>query len=164
MPINGRPRLHPPIPPSYFGNVFFTASSISLSENLQSEPFEDTVERVHGELQKMDDEYLRSALDYLKSLPDVTAARRETETFQCPNLNINNWMRLSMHDVDFGRGCPMYTGVANIIHEGKIYLLRTPSDDGSLSLISCLETSHMEYFEKHLYQGLMPNDKIKARY
>ncbi|KAL4334717.1 hypothetical protein GQ457_07G038060 [Hibiscus cannabinus] len=164
MPINGRPRLQPPIPPSYFGNVFFTASSVSLSGNLQSEPFEDTVKRVHEALQRMDDEYLRSALDYLEALPDITAARREAETIQCPNLNINNWMRLPMHDADFGWGCPIYTGLANIIHEGKIYLLRTPSDDGSLSLIACLETSHLEHFEKHLYQGLIPNDKIKARY
>ncbi|KAK8641065.1 hypothetical protein V6N13_010495 [Hibiscus sabdariffa] len=164
MPINGRPRLHPPLPSSYFGNVFFTASSISLSRNLQSEPFEDTVKRVHGALQRMDDEYLRSALDYLETLPDITAARREAGTFQCPNININNWMQLPMHDADFGWGCPIYTGLANIIHEGKIYLVRTPSDDQSLSLIACLETSHMKHFEKHLYQGLMSNDKIKARY
>ncbi|KAK8550501.1 hypothetical protein V6N13_119018 [Hibiscus sabdariffa] len=140
------------------------ASSISLSGNLQSESFEDTVKQVHGALQRMDNEYLRSALDYLETLPDITAARREVKTFQCPNLNINNWMRLPMHDADFGWGCPIYTGLANIIHEGKIYLLRTPSDDGSLSLIACLETSHLEHFEKHLYQGLIPNDKIKARY
>ncbi|KAK8496112.1 hypothetical protein V6N12_046679 [Hibiscus sabdariffa] len=132
MPFNGRSRLHPPLPSSYFGNVFFAASSISLSGNLQSEPFEDTVERVHGALQRMDDEYLRSALDYLEALPDITVARREAETFQCPNLNFNNWMRLPMHDADFGWGCPIYAGPANIIHEGKMYLLRTPTHDGMM--------------------------------
>ncbi|KAK8496110.1 hypothetical protein V6N12_046678 [Hibiscus sabdariffa] len=139
MPINGRPRLHPPL-------------------KLH------TVERVHGALQRMDDEYLRSALDCLEVMPDITVGRSEAETFPCPNLYINNWLRLPMHDADFGWGCPIYAGPANIIHEGNLYLLRTPTDDGSLSLIACLETSHMEQFEKHIYDGLMPIDKIMARY
>ncbi|KAK8641064.1 hypothetical protein V6N13_010494 [Hibiscus sabdariffa] len=69
------------LPSSYVGNVFFTASSISLSGNLQSEPFVDTVERVHGALQRMDDEYLRSALDCLEVMPDITVGRSEAETF-----------------------------------------------------------------------------------
>ena len=112
----------------------------------------------------MDNEYLRSALDYLEKLPDITAARRQPQTFQCPNLNIINWMRLPIHDANFGWGRPIYMGPANVVHEGKIYLLPSPTDDGSLSLVACLETSHMKLFQKHLYEGLMEFDKIRARY
>ncbi|KAG4144705.1 hypothetical protein ERO13_D05G054200v2 [Gossypium hirsutum] len=164
MPTNGRPRLHPPLPSRYVGNAMFTASLIALSENLQSEPFVNTLERVHGTLRRMDNEYLRSALDYLEILPDITAARRAPDTFQCPNLNIINWIRLSIHDADFGWGRPIYMGPANIVHEGKIYLLPSPTDDGSLSVVACLQTAHMKLFEKHLYEGLMSFDTIKARY
>ncbi|PPS04214.1 hypothetical protein GOBAR_AA16458 [Gossypium barbadense] len=102
MPTNGRLRLHPPLPSRYVGNAIFTASLIALSGNLQSESFVNTLERVHGTLRRMDNEYPRSALDYLETLSDITAARRAPDTFQCPNLNIINWIRLSIHDADFG--------------------------------------------------------------
>ncbi|GMI92501.1 hydroxycinnamoyl-CoA shikimate/quinate hydroxycinnamoyl transferase [Hibiscus trionum] len=164
VPTNGRPRLRPPLPASYLGNAICTASPIALSGDLQSEPFIDTLERVHGALQRMDNEYIRSALDYLETLPDLTPVRRGPDTFQCPNLNIVNWMRLPLYDADFGWGRPIHMGPANVVLEGKIYLLPTATDDGSLSVVACLETSHMKLFEKHLYEGLMSFDTIKARY
>ncbi|XVE97447.1 hypothetical protein REPUB_Repub03eG0020500 [Reevesia pubescens] len=142
----------------------FTASLTALSGSLQSEPFINTIELIHGALKRMDNEYLRSALDYLEKLPDITVARRGPQTFRCPNLNIINWMRLPIHDADFGWGHPIYMGPANVVHEGKIYLLPSATDDGSLTLVSCLETSHMKLFQKHLYEGLMVFDKIMARY
>ncbi|TYH68357.1 hypothetical protein ES332_D06G253300v1 [Gossypium tomentosum] len=164
MPINGRPRLHPPLPSTYVGNAVFAASLIALSGNLQSEPFLNTLERVHGTLKRMNNEYLRSTLDYLETLPDITTVRRKPDTYQCPNLNINKWTRLSTYDADFGWGRPIYMGPANVVHEGKIYILSSPIDDGSLSLVACLQTAHMKLFEKHLYEGLKSFDNIKARY
>ncbi|OMO90846.1 Transferase [Corchorus olitorius] len=164
MPTNGRPRLRPPLPSGYLGNVMFVASLTALSGNLQSEPFMKTMERIHGALKRMDDEYLRSALDYLEKLPDITNFRRGAHTFQCPNVNIINWTRLPLYGADFGCGRPIYVGPANVVHEGKIYLLPSPDSDGSLSLIACLDASHMENFQKHLYQGLMSFDRIKARF
>ncbi|TYG66202.1 hypothetical protein ES288_D06G249000v1 [Gossypium darwinii] len=164
MPTDGRPRLHPPLPSTYLGNAMFAASLIALSRNLQSEPFVNTLERVHGTLQRMNNEYLRSALDYLETLPDITVARRTPDTYHCPNLSINKWTRLSLYDADFGWGRPIYMGPANIVHEGKIYILPSPTNDGSLSLVACLQTAHMKLFEKHLYEGLKSFDKIKARY
>ncbi|MBA0774204.1 hypothetical protein Gotri_009426 [Gossypium trilobum] len=164
MPTNGRPRLHPPLPSSYLGNVIFMASSIALSGNLQSEPFVNTLERVHGALARMDNEYLRSAIDYLETLPDIKAARGKPETYQCPGLFINKWSRLPLHDADFGWGRPLYAGPPNVVSEGKIFLLPSPTDDGSLSLVACLQTPHMKPFEEHLYQGLMSFDNKKARY
>ncbi|XVE71152.1 hypothetical protein DITRI_Ditri10aG0127600 [Diplodiscus trichospermus] len=164
MPTSGRLRLRPPLPLGYMGNAMFTASLIALSGNLQSEPFISTIEKIHGTLKRMDNEYLRSAVDYLETLPDITAARRGPQTFQCPNLNIINWMRLPLYDADFGWGRPIHMGPANVVHEGKIYLLPSPTDDGSLSLVACLESSCMKLFRKHLYEGIMELDKIRARY
>nr|KJB68258.1 hypothetical protein B456_010G234900 [Gossypium raimondii] len=164
MPINGRPRLHPPLSSTYVGNATFAGSLITLSRNLQLEPFVNTLERVHETLKRMNNEYLRSALDYLETLPDITVAKRKLDTYQCPNLNINKWTRLSIYDIDFGWGRPIYMGPANVVHEGKIYILPSPTDDGSLSLVACLQTAHMKLFGKHLYEGLKSFDKIKARY
>ncbi|XVE71162.1 hypothetical protein DITRI_Ditri10aG0128300 [Diplodiscus trichospermus] len=163
MPINGRPRLHPPLPSGYLGNAIFLASLIALYGNLQSEPFINTIEKIHGKLKRMDDEYLRSALDYLEELSDISVVRRGPQHFQCPNLSINNWMRFPLYNANFGWGRPIYMGLANVAPEGKMCLLPSPTDDGSLSLIACLQTSHMKLFRKHLYEGLMAFDKIRAR-
>ncbi|KAK6236953.1 hypothetical protein SCA6_012290 [Theobroma cacao] len=76
----------------------------------------NTIERIHGALKRMDNEYLRSALDYLEKVPDITAAWREVHTFQCPNLRINDWMRFPLHDANFGWGRPIYMGPAYVVH------------------------------------------------
>ncbi|XVE71156.1 hypothetical protein DITRI_Ditri10aG0127800 [Diplodiscus trichospermus] len=162
MPVNGRPRLHPPLPSGYQGNAIFLASLVALSGNLQSEPFINTIEKIHGAVKRMNNEYLRSAIDYLEKLPDITAVRRGPEAFQCPNLSINNWMRLPIYDADFGWGRPIYMGPANVAPEGKIYLLPSPNGDGTLSLVACLETSHVKLFQKHFFEGLVAFEKIGA--
>ncbi|XVF35581.1 hypothetical protein REPUB_Repub18cG0158300 [Reevesia pubescens] len=163
IPTNGRPRLQPPLPPSYLGNVIFWATSIALSGNLKSESFTNTIERIHKSIKQMDNEYMRSALDYLETVPNMTTLRG-ANTFKCPSLSIINWMGLHLHEADFGWRRPIYMGPAYVIHEGKIYLLLNPTMDGSLSLIACLQNSHMELFQKHFYEGLMSIDQIKARF
>ncbi|OMO70075.1 Transferase [Corchorus olitorius] len=164
LPTNGRTRLQPPLPSGYLGNVVFMASLTALSGNLQSEPFMKTVERIHGAVNRMDDEYLRSALDYLEILLDITTVRRGAQSFQCPNLTIINWMGFFPNAANFGWGQPIYVGPANVAQEGKIFLVPSPESNGSVSLIACLDASHMENFQKHLYEGLMSFDKIKARF
>ncbi|KAK8350687.1 hypothetical protein V6Z12_A06G225100 [Gossypium hirsutum] len=122
-------KLHMPI--NGLGNAMFLASLIALSGNLQSEPFVNTLERVHGTLKRMNNEYLRSALDYLETLPDTTVSSREPDIYQCSNLSINKWTLLSIYDADFGWGRPIYMGPENVVHEGKIYTLPSPTDDGA---------------------------------
>ena len=47
---------------------------------------------------RMDNEYLRSTLDYLELQPDLKALVRGSHTFRCPNLGITIWVRLPFHD------------------------------------------------------------------
>ncbi|XP_017983865.1 PREDICTED: shikimate O-hydroxycinnamoyltransferase [Theobroma cacao] len=164
IPIDGRSKLHPPLPPGYLGNVIFIAATTALSGDLQSEPFADTIQRINRMVKRMDDKYMRSALDYIESVPDMKTLMRGAHTFQSPNLSINSWMRLPLYAADFGWGRPMHVGLANVIHEGKICIVPSPVDDGSLSLVVCLETSHMKQFEKCLYDFLLPFAKLNARY
>ncbi|KAI3853788.1 hypothetical protein MKX03_027818 [Papaver bracteatum] len=62
---NGRSRLRPP--PSYFGNVLFNATPIAVSGDLFSKPLKYIAGRIHDAILRMDDDYLRSALDYCRS-------------------------------------------------------------------------------------------------
>lgn len=148
---DGRFRLNPQLPPGYLGNVLFTTTVTGLSGEGQSKPLARTMERIREALRRMDDEYLRSALDYIRAQPDLNALKRGPHTYASPNLNIVSRIRLPVHDADFGWGRPLFMGPARVFCEGNAYLLRSPDTDGSLSLFLCLEMQHMPAFEKCLY-------------
>ncbi|XWS11702.1 hypothetical protein CRYUN_Cryun37aG0021600 [Craigia yunnanensis] len=73
----------------------------NLAGDLQSKPTWYTAGRIHDALVRMDNDYLRSALDYLELQLDLSALVRGPRTFRCPNLAITSWPRLPIHDADF---------------------------------------------------------------
>ncbi|KAK8513563.1 hypothetical protein V6N12_052741 [Hibiscus sabdariffa] len=152
IPIDGRSRLRPPLPQGYLGNVIFMSATIASHGEIQSESFSDTAKRIKNILKRMDDEYLRSAIDYMEKVPNVKAPVRGARGFQCPNLSINSWTWLPLYDADFGWGRPVWLGPAKVSQDGKTYILPSPVKDGSLSVVSCLDTCHMKEFGQLLYK------------
>ncbi|KAL3617703.1 hypothetical protein CASFOL_038024 [Castilleja foliolosa] len=148
---DGRSRLIPPLPQGYFGNVIFTATPLAVSGDLKSKPVWYAASKIHDALGRMDNEYLRSALDYLELQPDLKALVRGAHTFRCPNLGITSWVRLPIHDADFGWGRPIFMGPGGIAYEGLSFVLPSSTDDGSLSIAISLQSEHMKVFEKVLY-------------
>ncbi|GFP91743.1 shikimate o-hydroxycinnamoyltransferase [Phtheirospermum japonicum] len=61
------------------------------------------------------------------------------------------WVRLPIHDADFGWGRPIFMGPGGIAYEGLSFVLPSPTNDGSLSVAISLQTEHMKVFEKLLY-------------
>ncbi|KAL1554100.1 shikimate O-hydroxycinnamoyltransferase [Salvia divinorum] len=149
---DGRFRLQPPLPQGYFGNVIFTATPMAVAGELESKPVWYGASKIHDALARMDNEYLRSALDYLELQPDLKALVRGAHTFRCPNLGITSWVRLPIHDADFGWGRPIFMGPGGIAYEGLSFVLPSPSNDGSLSVAISLQAEHMKVFEKLLYE------------
>ncbi|XP_077222606.1 shikimate O-hydroxycinnamoyltransferase-like [Tasmannia lanceolata] len=149
--VDSRFRLRPTLPLGYFGNAIFPATPIAVSGDLQSRPLTYAVGKIHDELVRMDDEYLRSALDYLELQPDLSALARGPHTYECPNIKITSWSRLPIYDADFGWGRPIFMGHGGITSEGQAYVLPSPTNDGSFSLAIVLQSDHMQRFEKYLY-------------
>ncbi|KAE8717027.1 Shikimate O-hydroxycinnamoyltransferase [Hibiscus syriacus] len=152
IPVDGRSRINPPLPQGYFGHVIFLAALIAEAGDLRTESFADTMKRIHGRLKEINDEYLRSAIDYIEEVSDLNTLVRGPHTFRCPNLAVNPWIWLPIYDANFGWGRPIYMGPANVVQEGKIFIIPSPSNDGTLSLVTRLETSHMKLFGKLLYE------------
>ncbi|OMO74038.1 Transferase [Corchorus olitorius] len=151
---DGRARLRPPLPPGYFGNVIFTATPIAVAGELMSKPTWYAAGKIHDALVRMDNDYLKSALDYLELQPDLSALVRGAHTFKCPNLGITSWSRLPIHDADFGWGRPIFMGPGGIPYEGLSFVLPSPTNDGSLSVAIALQTEHMKLFEKIFYDDI----------
>ncbi|KAJ4709569.1 Hydroxycinnamoyl-CoA shikimate/quinate hydroxycinnamoyl transferase [Melia azedarach] len=157
IPTNGRSRLNPPLHPGFFGNVVFITTSSALSGDIQSEPLIDTVERIHTTMKRMDDEYLKSALAYLKQLPDPTILRRGAYTYKCPNLNISHLIHTGMCNADFGWGRAMLMRTI-AVSDGVIQIIPNSSNDGSFSVLVNLETRHLQLFKK-LFYGIFEHFK-----
>ncbi|GMN72130.1 hypothetical protein TIFTF001_054186 [Ficus carica] len=92
----------------------------------------------------MDNDYLRSAIDYLELQPDISLIRRGAHTYQCPNLGITSWSKMGSHDADFGWGKPCYMGPTELLFEGKSYIIPSAGDDGSLCLAIALHGEHLK--------------------
>ncbi|XP_008790160.2 hydroxycinnamoyltransferase isoform X2 [Phoenix dactylifera] len=146
---DGRQRLRPPLPAGYFGNVIFTATPVAAAAEVVS--FEGAAGRIQASLARMDDQYLRSAVDYLEIQPDLRALVRGAHTFRCPNIGLTSWVRLPIHDADFGWGRPVFMGPGGIAYEGLAFVLPSPDGDGSLSLAISLQAEHMLRFQKLIY-------------
>ncbi|CAM6049925.1 unnamed protein product [Sphagnum compactum] len=145
---DGRSRLIPPLPKGYFGNVIFTATPMSTANELVDKPLTYAAGKIHDAVARMDDEYLRSALDYLELQPDLSKLVRGASHFGSPNLGITSWARMPVYDCDFGWGRPIFMGPAIIAFEGLAFILSSPNGDGSLTLSLGLRSDHMKTFAK----------------
>ncbi|XP_030511175.2 shikimate O-hydroxycinnamoyltransferase [Cannabis sativa] len=149
--VDGRSRLQPPLPPGYFGNAIFTTTTkVKAGDLVQSKSWY-AAKQIRSTLKRIDDSYLRSALDYLELQPDLSALSRGSHTFRSPNLGINSWIRLPFYEADFGWGRPIYVRPATILYDGITYLLSSPDDDGSVFVAIGLQHDHMKDFVKFLY-------------
>ncbi|GMN61627.1 hypothetical protein TIFTF001_030715 [Ficus carica] len=127
-PVRGRfSRLQPQLPYGYFGNVNFRAVSIAVV---------------------VDNDYLRSSVDYLEQLPEISAAAYGPQMHMSPNFIITSWVRFPSYDTDFGWGRPLYMGPGDLRLEGKAYIFRNAQNDGSVRITIALQFSHMEVFEE----------------
>ncbi|KAJ4709555.1 Hydroxycinnamoyl-CoA shikimate/quinate hydroxycinnamoyl transferase [Melia azedarach] len=163
IPTSARSRLNPPLPSGYVGNVIFNATPVALSGDIQSEPLKNTVERIHKAIKRMDDEYLKSALAYLKQQQDLTVLRKGSRNMNCPNLNVSNISRISFFDADFGWGRAIFVRPTPLV-DGVIHILPSPNNDESLYVAINLETHHLRLFNKLFYEIFVQSEIVRSRY
>ncbi|KAK4414009.1 Shikimate O-hydroxycinnamoyltransferase [Sesamum alatum] len=152
--VDGRSRLQPQLLPGYFGNVLFTAAPIASGGEMQSNPLKFVVRKIHDAIARTnDDNYLKSALDYLELQPDIIAISLGQRTYRCLILCVTSWIRLPF-DADFGSGKPTHMGPGGPTCEGKCLVMRSPENDGSLLCAILLLKPHMHLFAKIMYDGI----------
>uniref|UniRef100_A0A452XL65 Shikimate O-hydroxycinnamoyltransferase n=1 Tax=Aegilops tauschii subsp. strangulata TaxID=200361 RepID=A0A452XL65_AEGTS len=149
--IDGRKRLNPPLPEGFLGNVLFTATPILEAGKVVC-GLADAAKIIQMELDRVDNDYCRSALDYLELQPDLSALVRGAQTYHCPNLGITSWVNLPIHNADFGWGQPVFMGPGGIAFEGLAYVLPSVQNDGSLYIAISLEADHMKKFRNLIFE------------
>ncbi|KAK6127854.1 hypothetical protein DH2020_038403 [Rehmannia glutinosa] len=83
---------------------------------------------------RMDNDYLRSAIDYLELLPSEIDAHSR-----------------GMHLLNFGWGKPVHMGAGAIPPDGITYVMPNPTNDGGVLYALSLPKEQMELFEKLFY-------------
>jgi shikimate O-hydroxycinnamoyltransferase len=154
--IDGRPRLQPKLPQGYIGNTLFHARPVSPLGAFHRESFSETVERVHREIRKMDNEYLRSAIDYLERHPDLDqlVPGEGNTIFSCAaNFCIVSLIKQTAYEMDFGWGKAYYKRASHL-NEGKGFVTGNPDEEGSMMLTMCLKKTQLSKFRKLFYEFL----------
>nr|BAX24894.1 putative EIG-I24 [Oryza punctata] len=95
--------LAPPLPDGYWGNVCVPVYVVLTAGELVAQPLADTATMIKKSKQEVDEEYVRSYIDFLElhrgGEGGVVTAGRGVSAF-------TDWRRLGHSEVDFGWGSP----------------------------------------------------------
>lgn len=146
FPVDIRHRLTPPLPARYFGNGVVNVFATAAVKDIVSETLASVASRVGSTTERLDDELLRSAVDYFEMTEkggqtEQKGNQPETE------LRMNSWFHLPMYDADFGWGKPRVMTRAEAVRGGWVYLL-SGGGDGSARLLISLEPATLSKFER----------------
>jgi shikimate O-hydroxycinnamoyltransferase len=139
-------------------------TSTCLYGELLSKPLSYVAGVIREAADRMTDEYIRSALDFMTSQEQVGSLRinfsvqgntEETSFPGNPNLVIPSWIKLPLYGTDFGWGKPVHVGPGMLTVEGKSLIMPTPANDGSLIVALCLQTQCMDSFKKFFYEDMI---------
>ncbi|XP_071742076.1 spermidine hydroxycinnamoyl transferase-like [Rutidosis leptorrhynchoides] len=161
--IDLRHRMNPPLPENYFGNAIVDVITKGTSGELVSETLGYVCSKIRDTIEKVDDQFVNSVIDFLKNQEDISKFQDLQLVNDCegafygnPNLGVISWLTLSMYGFDFGWGKEIFTGPGTIDAEDGDFLI-LPSrreEDGSLIVASCLQVKHMEDFKRVFFQSI----------
>lgn len=100
--VNVRKRLQPQLPSGFYGNGFVPGCAEGTAGELVSSNPRVAVELVQSAKARLDDDYVRSMVDFLeynRAQPDLSST-----------LVISQWSKLGLEDIDFGEGGPLHVG------------------------------------------------------
>ncbi|RRT46797.1 hypothetical protein B296_00040562 [Ensete ventricosum] len=152
--VNGRSRLRPPVPDEYFGNLVLWACPRAKVGELVNMPLQSIAEVVREGIAKMDDRYFRSLIDFGSS-KEVKEGLKGTiepkEAVFSPNFEVNSWVRFPFWDLDFGSGKPFLFMPSFYAVEGIMFLVASPTGDGSIDVYVTLFTHNLDSFKQLCY-------------
>lgn len=156
LTADARSRLSPPLPAGYFGNAIFRASTVAKAGNITSEPLAAAADRVASATAGLNDEHVRSLVDYLDQLlvGDAAGLRKGEWVMPETDLWVISWQGLPIYDADFGWGRPAFMGRACLQFSGLVYLVPGPDGDGRLDVCVAMEPQSMVKFKELLYEEL----------
>ncbi|KAI8565736.1 hypothetical protein RHMOL_Rhmol03G0284300 [Rhododendron molle] len=161
LQVNIRDRMKPPLPRGYFGNAFLRVVATSRAGELMTKPFSYGPSKIREAIEMVTDDYVKSALDLVKGLPNLTRFRTyhtvgstQGAFYGNPNLEITSWLGLPLKGIDFGWGKEIHAGPGSVAFDGKTFIMDGPNEDGSLIVALRLQVGHMDTLRELFYKDI----------
>ncbi|KAL2502440.1 Spermidine hydroxycinnamoyl transferase [Forsythia ovata] len=161
MAVDFRSRMHPRLPKGYFGNAVLRQAAITTSGELISKPLAYASSKIREAIEEVTDEFVRSYMALIKTLPDVSVRRNFHEVgctlgsfYGNPNMEITSWTTLPVYEADFGWGEVIHMGPGAMDFDGKSFITSGRDGDGSYTLAFCLQTEYMDIFKNLFYKEI----------
>ncbi|XP_037418314.1 putrescine hydroxycinnamoyltransferase 1-like [Triticum dicoccoides] len=145
FPANVRRLLRPPLPARYFGNAIITLGTAGKVRDIGSEELASVAGRINGVVRRMDDELVRSAIDYL----EMNGGKQPAGTLPETELRVFSWLGMPMYDADFGWGKPLAMHRALEERGGIVYLM--DGLGGGVRILVSAEAAVLKDFQRLLY-------------
>lgn len=139
FPVDTRTRIVPPAPAGFAGNALVPGFSSASLRELKEEEFSGLVRRVQEGVERLDDEYVRSGIDWLEVNKGVP--RRED------SFSLVAWWRLGLEEEEFAWG-RLKCAAPVVVKPGIVFLLPGPTPDGSLNIFLELEEDQVTVFRR----------------
>jgi len=161
FPANVRRHVTPPLPDRYFGNALVWLGATAAARDVASEPLASVAERVGGAVARMDDELVRSAVDYLE-LADEVDSRPLRGSMPETELRVISWLGMPAYEADFGGGSPQVMSRAESVRGGFVYVMNDgrPADSSGVRVVMCTKAADMKEFERLLYANIAKPSKL----
>ncbi|KAL2630651.1 hypothetical protein R1flu_015337 [Riccia fluitans] len=134
--IDGRQRFAPPLPATYFGNVNFYG-------DLVSEPLSHAAACIQEAKVRVNDEYMRSALDWVELHTSPLNIFPGFDFFCSSDLALTSWSRFPAYETDFGWGKPTFFGIPAPGWDGLVIFLPSQYGPDSINVMVGLTEEHM---------------------
>ncbi|TVU05739.1 hypothetical protein EJB05_48920 [Eragrostis curvula] len=165
MTTNARHRLRPPLPRGYSGNAIMRDLVAARVADVLARPLGFTAQAIRDAVDRVDDAYVRSAVDYLEVL-DLESSDSENNSNNNNNKEAHgqagqlmpesdmwlvSWLGMPMYDADFGWGAPRLVAPAQTFGSGTGYVTPRASEDDGVVVIFALEPEYQQCFQKTFY-------------
>ncbi|KAI3943284.1 hypothetical protein MKW92_037424 [Papaver armeniacum] len=139
FPIDVRRKIVPRAPKGFAGNALIPGFARSNMNRIKTEKFSALVDEIHKGVERVDDEYVKSNIDWLEVNRGVPC--REN------SFSVVVWSKLGFEGVDFGWG--RITNVVPIeIKPGLVIVLPGDKEGGGIYVCLELPSEQMEEFCK----------------
>uniref|UniRef100_A0A453GP19 Anthranilate N-benzoyltransferase protein 1 n=2 Tax=Aegilops tauschii TaxID=37682 RepID=A0A453GP19_AEGTS len=147
FPANIRGALRPPLPARYFGNGIIVLGAAGKVRDIESEELGSVARRINGAVRRMDDELVRSAIDYL----EINGSKQPPSSMPETELRVVSWLGMPVYDADFGWGKPLVMHRAVQQRAGFVYLMDGVSGSGGVRILVSMEAPILNDFQRLLY-------------
>ncbi|KAJ3703755.1 hypothetical protein LUZ61_007460 [Rhynchospora tenuis] len=154
--VDIRDRLKPPLPRHHFSNAIVWRSLQSKVSKITSNPLRNVAESVRSAVDSVNDEYVRSLIDYLEIMKNEVFAKKQVPE---SHLRVVSISRMPVYDSDFGWGAPYFASRWDVDENRTVYINNESGESGGLEVVVTLDSATMHCFEKLFNEELNTDNK-----